>query len=45
LFAQSGLNGSVDAVYEDENGNASTFNEGLEGYMIVEGDMVADVPD
>jgi hypothetical protein len=45
LFAQSGLNGTANAVYEDENGNADTFSQGLEGYMIVEGDVVADVPE
>jgi hypothetical protein len=43
LFAQSGLNGNAAAVFEDENGNANTFNQGLEGYMIVEGEVVAGV--
>jgi hypothetical protein len=45
LFATSGLNGEAYAVFEDENGNASEFNTSLEGYMIVEGDVVAGVTD
>ncbi len=45
LFAQSGLTGGTVAVIEDENGNAFPFMQDLEGYMIVEGDVVASVPE
>ena len=45
LFAQSGLKGGAYAVFEDENGNANTFDVPLEGYMIVEGEVVAGVTD
>ena len=45
LFARSGLKGGAYAVFEDENGNANPFNVALEGYMIVEGDVVAGVTD
>jgi hypothetical protein len=40
-FARSGLNGSVNAVYEDENGMTGEYGGGLEGYMLVEGDIAA----
>jgi hypothetical protein len=35
LFARSGLNGSVTADYEDENGNVGVYDDYLEGYMLV----------
>jgi hypothetical protein len=46
LMAEGALSGAVAAVYEDQDGNQDTlFSEDLEGYMIVEGEVVADVPE
>jgi hypothetical protein len=42
LMAEGYLSGAVVAVYEDQDGNQDVFfNDRVEGYMIVEGEVVA----
>jgi hypothetical protein len=45
LFARSGLYGTANAGFEDENGMKGEYEIPLEGIMIVEGEVVAGVTD